>query len=296
MRQRSFNGTAEDFHLVWNFFTDIFEHQSWPSAWDFVRFEWWYYRLHALKHQDDPAFFSRNLELWLDEGKNLAALAISEEVDRDLFVQYRPRHSGLAAEILAWALSSNFAGSDTLQLYICQGDGPLTEAALQHGFKRKELDEYKNIYDLSRVEFDYSLKPGLVIQAASDKGFDHQSRMALIKNSFKRDHYPAQKYFFSMQAPSYNPHLDLSVVHPEDGHIAYCMGWINARTGQGVIEPVGAHSGHRRQGLASAVIKECFRRLNRLGAEEVHIGGVSPLYASLGPVGKTPSYRWEKRL
>jgi mycothiol synthase len=55
----------------------------------------------------------------------------------------------------------------------------------------------------------------------------------------------------------------------------------------GVFEPVGCHSGHRRRGLASAVIIEGMRRLQRLGATTAHVSsavgsGAENLYESLG--------------
>ena len=296
MQHRSFTGTPADFQLVWDFMSGIFLNGSWLSAWDFCRFEWWYYRVNAMKHMQDPDFFLRNLHLWFDEGRGPAALVISESGHKDMHIICPPERAALMPHMLAWAEREWASGKACLELSIPDEDEALGACASAGGYVRANRDDFKFVYDLENCELAYGLEPGFAVESADHEGFGHDARIALIKDSFGRNTYPAHKYYFSMRAPSYRADLDLSIVAPDGQHAAYCMGWINARTGQGVIEPVGCHSAHRRRGLATAVIRECMGRMARQGVKWVHIGGASPLYDSLRPVQKIESYLWVKAL
>ena len=295
MIQREFQNTVRDFSLVWEFISGIDTDPAWVSSWDYCRFESWYYRLHAVEHQDDPGFFSRNLELWLDEGQNLLGLAISESGETDYDLICPPRNLHLAGPMIDWVDRTRSQSDSKLTLSISETDQGLQEAAAGRGYEKSGRNYFKFDYDLDRVELGYRLEPGFEIVAAAHEGFDHQSRIALIKNSFKRDSYPPQKHFNTMRAPSYRAALDLSVMAPDGVHVSYCLGWINRLTGWGMVEPVGTHSGYRRRGLASAVIKECFKRMQGLGVKTVRICGSSPLYDTLNPVAKRGIHFWEKQ-
>jgi ribosomal protein S18 acetylase RimI-like enzyme len=95
------------------------------------------------------------------------------------------------------------------------------------------------------------------------------------------------------QSNGYIAELDLGIISPSGEYAAYCIGWRSMTSDNcGFIEPVGTHKEHRRQGLASAVIKECFCRMAKLGIEEVIISSEAEpnisnfLYKSLNPYRK----------
>jgi ribosomal protein S18 acetylase RimI-like enzyme len=295
MLHHDFSNTPQDFQLVWEFVSGIFNRPQWICGWDFCRLEWWYNRSHALKHREDPGFFSRNLHLWLDNEK-ICGLAISEDGEDDLFIITDPDFTRVIPGMLAWAEEFRFSGREKVTVIAPDGDEPLCSHLAERGYVKAGFEEYKYVFDLTGRDLEYPLDRSLGIMAANQAGFDHEARMALIKNTFPNTTLNEEKYFSTFKAPSYNPELDISIVGPGGLQVAYCMGWVNARTKQGVIEPVGVHSRYRRQGLATSVITECFIRMQDKGVKEVQIGGNNPLYDSLGTLKKNGAHKWVKPL
>jgi ribosomal protein S18 acetylase RimI-like enzyme len=91
-------------------------------------------------------------------------------------------------------------------------------------------------------------------------------------------------------------------VTPAGELAAYCIVWWDPETRVGEFEPVGAAVAHRRQGYATALLREGLRRLRGLGATDaIVVSATGPegeaarrLYASLG-FGKVARFeRWEK--
>jgi len=110
------------------------------------------------------------------------------------------------------------------------------------------------------------------------------------------------KYRAIMNAPTYQPELDLVVVAPDGSFASFCIVWYDERNQFGVFEPVGCHPQHRRRGLTKALICEGLRRLKRLGATLASVGSEdhnvasNALYESLGFRTLDYDYLWKKKL
>lgn len=64
------------------------------------------------------------------------------------------------------------------------------------------------------------------------------------------------------------------------------------------IETICTHSDYRRKGLAEAVIKECMKRLDKLGIKKVYITAwndiTNNLYEKIGPDSRTGWIEFEQ--
>jgi len=81
------------------------------------------------------------------------------------------------------------------------------------------------------------------------------------------------------------------------------MGWIEENDPKsGYIEPMGVHTDYRRNGLGTALAKECFKRLNSMRVESVSIASHAEpnvsnfLYESLNPASVKRAYRYSLNL
>ena len=91
-----------------------------------------------------------------------------------------------------------------------------------------------------------------------------------------------------LRHPAYDPALDVVAV-ARGGRVAgLCLGWYDAPSGTGQVEPVGVLHEERGRGLGRAIVAECVRRLLRRGAREVLVevdagnAAALALYRSLG--------------
>jgi ribosomal protein S18 acetylase RimI-like enzyme len=75
------------------------------------------------------------------------------------------------------------------------------------------------------------------------------------------------------------------------------VGFNDPAYGVAEVEKICTHSQYRRQGLAEAVIRECFQRLKKRGIERAYITGYSEeangLYEKLGPCGHKQWFHYE---
>lgn len=91
-----------------------------------------------------------------------------------------------------------------------------------------------------------------------------------------------------MDRPGYAAERELVAVAPDGAFGAFAVTWHDGRNRVGLFEPVGTAEGHRRRGLAAAVMVEGMRRMVAAGLERVQVGHESDntastsLYASLG--------------
>jgi ribosomal protein S18 acetylase RimI-like enzyme len=105
-------------------------------------------------------------------------------------------------------------------------------------------------------------------------------------------------YLNVQQAPMYRRDLDIVAVAPDGELAAFCTLWYDDVTRTGYFEPVGAEPAHHRRGLGKAVMCEAMRRIKRMGATLVTVGGFTPaanaLYSSVVSPDCALSYPWVK--
>ena len=96
---------------------------------------------------------------------------------------------------------------------------------------------------------------------------DVERRVEVHRAAFAPSRVVPESYRAVMRAYPYRPELDNVVVAPDGSFAAFCLCWIDIENRVGLLEPVGAHPAHRRQGLAAAACLAGLRALKHAGAD-----------------------------
>jgi mycothiol synthase len=115
-----------------------------------------------------------------------------------------------------------------------------------------------------------------------------KQRAALHAEAFTPSSMTADKYRALMQAPGYDPMLDVVIASPDGRPAAFAMAWADPVSQVGLFEPVGTSPDFQRRGLGRAALLEGMRRLQAQGMNiatvrtNPHLPGVMPFYESAG--------------
>ncbi len=95
-----------------------------------------------------------------------------------------------------------------------------------------------------------------------------EQRAAVHKDAFQPHSKMTPDYYRGfMQAPGYDPELDIVAVAPDGTFAAFAMGWLDTSNRLSVFEPVGTRYEYHRRGLGRAVLLAGLRRLKARGVE-----------------------------
>jgi mycothiol synthase len=133
-----------------------------------------------------------------------------------------------------------FSSSEFLIAFLQDIRGPLPTPTLPDGFTF-----------LERVEPEDAERRAL----AHKDAFHPQSKMT-------PDYYRAL-----MNAPVYDPALDIALAGPDGSIVSFALCWVDAANRLGLFEPVGTRYAFHRRGLGKAVLLEGLRRLQGRGVE-----------------------------
>jgi predicted N-acetyltransferase YhbS len=209
-----------------------------------------------------------------------------------------PSFWALFSEVLNWGLEFWARDKGKISTDVYTFGQQKIEQLLAAGFYEDGHVENVRTYPLEQYDFSYDLKPGFKLLSFSEYG-NYESRVKLVQNAFDNPSFSEARLRSIQSSPNYQAELDLVIVNPEGESVAYCMGWVEEINPKvGYIEPMGAHSDYRRNGLGKALAKECFQRLGKLGVEKVWIASHAEpavsnfLYDSLNPASIKRSYRY----
>ncbi len=155
-----------------------------------------------------------------------------------------------------------------------------------------------NLQSLVDVEIP---APGHPVRPVREDELD--ARVELHRRVWEPSKFSLEGYRRLRERPVYRPDLDLVAVTPDGDLAAYAIVWWDPETRSGEFEPVGADERFRRQGYATAVMREGLRRLQALGAEGAVVLSDStperaPSNALYRATGFAPAFTfvdWEKR-
>ncbi len=125
-----------------------------------------------------------------------------------------------------------------------------------------------------------------VVTGASDL----DTRVALHRAAWEPSRFTREVYDRVRATPPYDPDLDVAVLTPEGAWAAYCIGWYDAGSASGELEPVGTAPAFRRQGYGAAACLAALHRLRERGATTAVVyaldvagnPGPKALYESIG--------------
>lgn len=294
----AYRNSEEEYRAICDFL-DRLSSQNQFTLWESGRMNYWRYTIHAKRDPDDR-FFQDNVHLWRSETVGIVGLCISEYGKNDLFIEVLPEYHEIYPKIFRWIEDVWAHGRDMIEVDVFEADKPKIGQLRTHGFSFQRHSENKRTYDLDVIDLDYRLEDGFLVQAFSEVN-DYAGRVALVQNAFDNPHYTEENLKGLLATPDYIDEYHLMAVSPDGQPVAYCVGWHESGDDRrGTIEPVGTHTGYRRRGFATALIRECFARLKANGIKTVEIASLAEpdvanyLYDCLLPTTKKEVHRYQK--
>jgi mycothiol synthase len=97
---------------------------------------------------------------------------------------------------------------------------------------------------------------------------DAERRALAHKDAFQPHSKMTPDYYRAfMNAPGYDPELDIALAAPDGTIVSFAMSWIDADNRLSLFEPVGTRYEFHRRGLGKATLLEGLRRLQARGVE-----------------------------
>lgn len=274
---------------------------SWPVA----RLDYW--RWHVIENCLSFPWEQNGTILWETESGQIAAV-VNLEGRGEAHFQVHPayRTPELECELLAAAESglsvADENGQRRLSVYAYDFDALRGELLLRQGYIKEDWPEYERHRVLDGPVTPVQAAPGYTIRALGDED-ELPARSWASWRGFHPNE-PDEKYqgwtwYRSIQRmPLYRRDLDIVAAAPDGTIAAFCTLWYDDVTRTGMFEPVATVPEHLRRGLGKAVMTEAIRRIQRLGATEVTVGGYSPAANALYSSAVSPDHvlyeRWTK--
>lgn len=294
-----FSNDDTEFELIKKLLLEIETYPTIDNNWDPARMDYWRYNYHS---QKEIGFFQEHARYWQTESGQVVALVISEYGRNDFFIVIHPNHWDIFSDLLNWAVTVWGKDKAKISTDIYTYGSQKIEHLLAAGFYEDGHVENVRTYSLREFDFTYDLKSGFKLMSFSEYG-NYESRVKLVQNAFNNLNYSEARLRSTQRSPTYRPELDLVIVDSSHESVAYCTGWVEEfNPKSGYIEPMGTHSDYRKQGFGKILAKECFKRLSKLGVENVWIASNAEpdisnfLYDSLNPTGVKRSYRYSLNL
>jgi ribosomal protein S18 acetylase RimI-like enzyme len=295
----SFTNGDTEYNLIKELLLEVETYPDIDNNWDPLRMDWWRYNLHAEKAVE---FFQANAHYWKTETEQIVGLFISEYGKDDFFIVVHPGFWALFSEVLNWGVEYWAREKSKISTSVYTYSQQKIEQLMAAGFYEDGHEENVRTYTLRQCDFSYDLKPDFKILTFSEYG-NYESRVKLVHNAFDNPSYSEARLRSLQGSPNYQAELDLVIVNPQGESVAYCMGWIEENNPKsGYIEPMGVHTDYRRNGLGTALAKECFKRLANMGVESVSIASHAEpdvsnfLYESLNPASVKRAYKYSLNL
>ena len=297
---RPFDASQNDFIKMYHFLQQDYVQKQDRFVWLFSRLGDWHFGLYNEKKYI-PTFFSEYAQLWIDNLGELLGFVLSEDGENIFFIFTLQGYEHLYTEILEWTLQNWQARYPTLKTEVHEYQESALAALTRHGFRSLGQVAVTRQYDVAAcAAVSMALAPGYSIVDKCIKP-DYPAKVALHKNAFSNTDevtwLDIARTSYSHQSPAYDAYLDLSVVDGQGKHLAGCVGFVDPQYQVAEIEKICTHSDYRRQGLAGAVVCECFRRLAERAIPYAYITGYSNeanrLYEKLGPRKHKRWYHYE---
>jgi GNAT superfamily N-acetyltransferase len=296
----------DDYWRIREFLRRVFllngrQERSWQAA----RLDYW--RWHVAGNCWESGSIEDVIWLWETADGEIAAV-LNPEGKVDAHLQMHPglRMPKLEDEMLAVAEERLHKplpdGRRKLLVWADEHDALRQEVLTRRGYIKHDEPGYDRQRLLSEPIPDAPVPPGYTVRSL---GGVHElpARSWLSWRAFHPDEpdedYEGWEWYLNVQqAPMYRRDLDIVAVAPDGELAAFCTLWYDDVTRTGYFEPVGAEPAHHRRGLGKAVMCEAMRRIKRMGATLVTVGGFTPaanaLYSSVVSPDCTLSYPWVK--
>ncbi len=287
---RAFDDNLHDFERMYHFLQQEYLVRRDHFVWLFSRLGDWKFSMWNGR-KANPEYFSNNAHLWLDAAGELLGFVIDEDGDEIFFIITRHDQIHLYPEMLEWAIDHWRPLYQGLKTEVHEFQAEELAWLKQRGFTTPGVAATTRAYDLTSMDENKAVLPAGFKIVNMLENTDLHARALLSLEGYvepeKLTDALIARLNSSRMSPAYDPQFDLSVVTPEGAHVATCVGYGDPGSRVAEIEKVRTYSQYRRQGLAEAVIRECFQRLKESGIDRAYITGYSDgpnaLYEKLGP-------------
>lgn len=223
----------------------------------------------------------------------------------ELRLEVLPENEHRTAEIIGHA--EGLTSAERLDVTVFDSDLPRQEALAALGFQRR-----------GPAGVQFALPLDAIPRAPPPRGFqlrdclsiDPDARSAAHRDAWNalghiglpdaRSGFTTETYLSLLDAPSYDPALDIVIEAPDGRLVGNCIAWADTMSGVGIFEPVGIHPEFRGRGLAGVVIAEGLRRMRAQGLTTAWIGTAHfnapaiAAYSALGFAQVDSSSIWSK--
>jgi ribosomal protein S18 acetylase RimI-like enzyme len=203
--------------------------------------------------------------------------------------------------LLSWLEEESLArGRSHLSVGCLTSDHERVRVLQSRGYQRKS-----EFYTHMSVALDPpSGSPDLPPQYALDRlrPSDLASLARTISLTFGTKPKPESTYVAMCAGEFYRDDLGLVIRSPEGEIAAFGVAWLDEPNHAGLLEPVGCHPDHRRQGLARAVVIALLRALVAAGARTAVVypngqnAAAVALYEACGFTTVDDDYSWQLAL
>lgn len=256
--------------------------------WDIDRWEFCRSVSHAMNDSYDT--WMSTVGIWLDDSGRIEAVVNSEgECNGEAFFQLRQSHYSdqFYKELIDYALEHLAIDHDHKKRLVIRIQEPLTrmiELLTESGFNQGDWAEVNTSMSTDRM-FPVDIPGGFRIGDANVTTPDMRAKCHALAFGYHDDaliQKAAKGFLRFEEMPDYRKDLDISILDSEGETAAFCTLWYDAVNKQGILEPVGTSSKHRRKGLAKAAIYEAINRVKKEGCQVVCVGSDQAFYKAIG--------------
>ncbi|RKI70353.1 GNAT family N-acetyltransferase [Corallococcus sp. AB049A] len=205
-----------------------------------------------------------DIALWERAPGHLAGFAWAYgNGDVDLLVHPLEQADAFVRDVLSWVRARHAT------LWALESNGPLLEALQRLGCQRTPNGCYLHLALClhARPPPPPPLPAGYQVRAV--RGPEEVAARALVhRRGFGTERMTTEVYARLMEAPRYQPTLDLVAEAPGGSLAACALGWLDEANAVGEFEPTACVPEHRRRGLVRALLYEGLARMHGLGARQ----------------------------
>lgn len=248
----------------------------------------------------------RNVDLstagvWHDDGR-LVAVVHPEHDMGQVYLEIALGYDSLKADMLTHAerhISVEEDDKRRLDVFINDADEQLRAIATERGYEKGDWVAPMCDFTVPDQFPPIVLPDGFRIQSLADENDLLQIEKVLWRGFNHEGEQPPDDGLADMKlmqsAPNYRHDLNIIAVAPDGQYVSYGGIWFDPVNRYGYVEPVATDPDYRLRGLGKAVVTESIRRVAELGATYACVGGVRPIYTSIGFKTVYTSTIWRRR-
>ena len=258
----------------------------------------------------DQAENQPRIHLWekgIGASKKIVGLAIyAEHHNKNSCLVYPSQDRNVEASICDWVEAEHSAVKKDVEKKIincsvCEKNTSQKAILAKHGFSREKLDTvFRKRFLNGSTASQSELSNGYQIKDAQVVSSEFLTKRAQIENQVFGNSIMSEMLKKLQHSTLYLPELDLLITASDGSPAAFCTFWLDDIHNVGYVEPVGKDAKHRLRSLVKTLLREGFRRIQKLGADIVYLGNnagntaANHLYESLDMPVFDREYLWCK--